>query len=55
MFETDQLQMYNQGIVVYETSLQNDRDYDLKVVVHDYAVVYLGNNVISTFDRTKLK
>lgn len=47
--------MYNQGIVVYETQLENDKDYHLKVVAHDYAVVYLGNKVIQTLDRTKLK
>lgn len=47
--------MYNQGIVVYETKLQINQNYDLEIVVHDYAVVYLGHKVIQTLDRTKLK
>lgn len=47
--------MYNQGIVVYETKLNINTDYLLNLVIHDYAVVYLGHKVVSVLDRTKAK
>lgn len=47
--------MYNQGIVLYETKLNPNQDYALKVVVHDFGVVYLGHKAIQVLDRTKSK
>lgn len=47
--------MFNQGIVLYETTLPNvDKNIYIKMVVHDFAVVYLGDTVIQVLDRTKL-
>lgn len=46
--------MFNQGIVLYEATIAKPRDYALKVIVHDFALVYLGKKLIQTFDRTKL-
>ena len=42
--------MYNQGFVVYITTL-NKNTYSFKMVVHDFAIVYLDNNMIGSFDR----
>jgi hypothetical protein len=47
--------MYNQGVVVYETKLNINTDYSLKLVVHDFALLYLGHKLIAVLDRTKLK
>ena len=45
--------MFNQGIALYEAHISKKRDYSLKVIVHDFAVVYLGKKLITTLDRTK--
>lgn len=53
MFETDQLKMYDQGFVVYETVLQK-KNYSFTAVVHDYAIVYLDNVYIAHLNRSEL-
>lgn len=46
--------MFNQGIVLYETELPGqDKNIYIKMVVHDFAIVYLGDAVIQVLDRTK--
>lgn len=45
--------MYNQGIVVYETTLTKDINYNVKIIVHDFALVYIGDKLIEVLDRTK--
>lgn len=45
--------MFNQGLALYEAKILNKRDYCLKVIVHDFALVYLGKALIEVFDRTK--
>ncbi len=42
--------MYNQGFVVYETTLTKNT-HNLKMVVHDFAVVYLDGQFIGSYDR----
>ena len=42
--------MYNQGFVVYETTLSKNT-HTLKMVVHDFAVAYLDGGFIGSFDR----
>jgi len=42
--------MYNQGFVVYETVF-NSNTYQFKMVVHDFAVVYLDGKFIGSFNR----
>ena len=52
VFETNELQMYDQGMVLYETTLEKI-DYSFKVIVHDYAVVYIGDKFLEILDRTR--
>jgi hypothetical protein len=42
--------MYNQGFVYYETTLSKDVHY-LTIIVHDFAVVYLNANYLTTLNR----
>lgn len=51
MFETNELKMFNQGFVVYETLLSK-RKYFFAGVVHDYALLYLDNVYAGTLDRS---
>lgn len=44
--------MYDQGMVLYETSVEK-LNYECQVIVHDFALVYLGKKLIEVFDRTK--
>ena len=46
--------MYNQGLVLYETKIEN-KTHLLKLIVHDFALVWLGDKFLTTLDRTKLK
>lgn len=50
LFESNELQMYNQGFVYYETTLTKAVHY-LTVVVHDFAVVAVNGNYFATLDR----
>lgn len=45
--------MYNQGIMIYETQLPDEGDIKLKMIVHDYAQVYLNGHFITVLDRTR--
>lgn len=47
--------MFNQGIVLYETDISSSKlkDVYIKMVVHDFALVFLGDRVIQVLDRTK--
>jgi hypothetical protein len=54
LFESNELRMFHQGIVVYETNLPRVEDVDVKMVVHDFAVVYIGDYVLTSVDRTKM-
>lgn len=38
--------MFNQGIVVYETMIPSDQNIYIKMVVHDFALVYVGDKLI---------
>jgi hypothetical protein len=44
--------MYNQGFVVYETTVQKRKSI-FDGVIHDYALVYLDNTLIATLDRSQ--
>lgn len=44
--------MYNQGFVVYETTLTKRKYYFLGIV-HDYAMVFLDGTFISSLDRSE--
>ena len=50
-FESDQLQMYEQGIVVYLTELTN-KTYKFTMVIHDFALVYLDDKLVGIYDRS---
>lgn len=45
--------MFNQGIVLYETEIPKAENVYVKMVVHDFALVFLGDQVIQVLDRTK--
>lgn len=51
-FESSQLKMYSQGIVVYEANITSG-NHEFQVVVHDWAIVYIDGVVKETFDRQK--
>ena len=42
-------------MVIYETQLPDDGDIKLKIIVHDYAQVYLNGHFIAVLDRTRSK
>lgn len=44
--------MWNQGIAVYQTTLEN-KTYFMTGNFHDFTLIYLDNVLISTFNRTK--
>jgi len=44
--------MYEQGIAVYESELQA-KTYNFKLVAHDFAVVYLDDRMVATYDRSQ--
>lgn len=52
MFETNQLQMFNQGFVVYETTTKQRTSY-FQAIVHDYALVFLDGVWVATLDRSE--
>ena len=43
--------MFNQGIVVYSTSLPPGK-FHYSIVIHDYALIYLDNELIEIIDRS---
>lgn len=43
--------MFNQGIVLYETSLKGPKNYTFWVVVHDMALVYLDDQYKGSIQR----
>lgn len=51
MFESDQLQMFNQGFVVYETTVSKRRSY-FEAVIHDYALIFLDGVFVTKVDRS---
>lgn len=51
LFETNELKMFNQGFVLYETQL-NTNTHFLKLVVRDFAVVYLDDKFVGSLDRS---
>ena len=51
LFETDQLKMFNQGFVLYETTLNKNIHY-LTIKVRDFALIYLDGTFINTLDRS---
>lgn len=52
MFESNELQMYNQGFVVYETTL-TQRKYYFVGIIHDYAIVFLDGKFVASLDRSE--
>ena len=44
--------MYNQGIVVYSTTMKKGAEY-FKMNVHDYGLIYLDEKLIDVIDRSK--
>ena len=45
--------MYNQGMVAYDTIIQQNTECTM--VIHDFALVFLNDSLIGTFDRSKAK
>ena len=52
VFESEKLKMFNQGIVVYSTTVKKGVDY-FKLKVHDIAHIYLDDVFVQTFNRCK--
>lgn len=41
VFESNELEMYNQGLVLYELAIKGPSEYVYKLIVHDIALVYV--------------
>ena len=54
VFESDELKMYSQGFVLYETNLEKG-NYSFEIVVHDFAIVYVNGKFSRLLDRSVLK
>lgn len=52
LFESSELRMFNQGFVVYEASLTKIITYKFQAEVHDYGLVFLDGEFITTLDRS---
>ena len=52
LFETDELQMYDQGMAVYETDIPSGT-HTFYMQVSDFALVYLDDNFIGSYDRSQ--
>ena len=50
-FESDELKMFDQGFVVYETRL-TQRTYFFRAIIHDYGMIYLDGVFITVLDRS---
>lgn len=45
--------MFNQGLVLYETSLSGPKSYTFEVIIHDIAFVYVNGQYNQTIVRKK--
>ena len=52
VFEDERLKMWNQGFIVYETSLAVGT-YEIDITVHDFALVYLNGQFVEVLDRSE--
>ena len=50
LFESNELQMFNQGMVVYKAAFP-EGTYQLKLRVSDFAVVYINDESVTTYSR----
>ena len=55
LFESPELKMFNQGFVVYETSLNQKTTYKFRAEVHDYGLVFVDGYFVMTLDRSSQK
>jgi len=53
VFESNELEMYNQGLVLYELTIKGPSEYAYKLIVHDVALVYVDGQFIQTLIRTR--
>ena len=53
-FESNDLKMYWQGIVVYETTLQSGT-FTFDMIAHDHAILFVDGNAVGTYDRSANK
>jgi beta-galactosidase len=49
-FESAELKMYNQGMIVYQADIPAGK-HSFTLVVHDYAIVWVDGKLIDKFDR----
>ena len=50
VFESSALEMYNQGIVVYSTTIGKG-SHTFTMVIRDFGLIYLDGNLIDGYDR----
>ncbi len=51
-FESEQLKMFNQGFVVFESTLAKRAHY-FRGVIRDFAHIVLDNNYVVSLDRSE--
>jgi beta-galactosidase len=44
--------MYHQGIVVYEAILPEKRDYKMRILLHDFGLIYVDDEYVGNITRT---
>ena len=54
-FESETLRMFNQGIVIYETTLAPNKDYRVNITVNDFAILTIDGKLDRILNRTDLK
>ncbi len=47
--------MYHQGLVIYETTLPTPKEYQLSLIVHDFALIYVDGKLQGTILRDKFQ
>lgn len=52
LFETDELQMFDQGMAVYETDIPSGT-HTFYMTISDFAVVFLDDSFVGTYDRSQ--
>lgn len=49
-FEDERVKMWNQGFLLYSTSLEAG-NYSINLSIHDFALVYMNGEFVKAFDR----
>ena len=54
-FESEALKMFNQGIVIYETTLAPNKNYKVNITVNDFAIITIDGRFDRILNRSDFK